>query len=575
MALGLGPKKPDDPDKSKKPAAAAPPPEKVHIEKVNIEPGPQKAATAPEPEFAAAPTEIPAPRTVPLPFGAEKPNANLQQAPAQRRTLTIGVTVAIYVIAAFFVWGIVAFLSSRYKMRPLDLTHQRTFTLATETRQLLKRLSQPLRITAIYRRAGEDRQRLFNEIGELVDLFKVESSLVSFQRLDPDRDPSALRELLTRTKVDSSEDKYNDSVVFEYGTRAALVPKLRIVEVETVKIGNRLVQQAKAFHGEFAFASALLNLLEDQIPVVDFVQGHNELDLEGSDSMGLMHARDLLREEKMKVRQLFLLEKLKIPDDTSVIVIAGPSEQFMQPEIAQLEKFLTRGGGLLLFCEPGSFTGLESLLSRYGVALGANRIFDLINKKVGASAFKLLINTMGKHLIVNPLANAHFTVPNARTIDKLPANPSLNPKLVRTELLWTSDSAWGETDLNNPKPAMNPEMGDRKGPLSMAMSVEIPPDAADPQSASRGGTRMVIVGSRDIFTNYTLRENGANGDLFQNIINWLSKRDRLTTARPKSPDRRPLQITEEQAKSAALFAYLGIPGLLALAGIFIWWRRRA
>jgi len=584
MALGLGPKKPDEPDKSKKLAAAVPR-EKVNIEKpnienVNIEPAPMKATISPEPETATAPVESPAPQTVKLPsarlpYGADRAEAALQAAPAQRRTLTIGVTVAIYVIAALFVWGIVAFLSSRYKMRPLDLTHQRTFTLAPETHQLLKRLSQPLRMTAIYRRAGEDRQRLFNEISELVDLFKVESSLVSFQRLDPDRDPSALRELLTRTKVDSNEDKYIDGVVLEYGTRATLVPKLRIAEVETVRIGNRLVQQAKAFHGEFAFASALLNLLEDQIPVVDFVQGHNELDLEGSDNMGLMHARDLLREEKMKVRQLFLLEKLRIPEDTSVVVIAGPSEQFMQPEIAELEKFLTRGGGLLLFVEPGTFSGLESLLTRYGVGFGSNRVFDLINKRAGAAAFKLVINTMGKHMIVDPLSNAHFIVPNARSVEKLPANANLNPRIVRTELISTSNNSWGESDLNNPKPTFNPETGDRKGPLPLAMSVEIPPDAADPQSAARGGTRMVIVGSRDIFANYMLRDSGSNGELFQNIINWLSKRDRLTTARPKSPDRRPLQITEGQAKSAALFAYLGVPGLLALVGVFIWWRRRA
>jgi hypothetical protein len=107
------------------------------------------------------------------------------------------------------------------------------------------------------------------------------------------------------------------------------------------------------------------------------------------------------------------------------------------------------------------------------------------------------------------------------------------------------------------------------------MAVNIPPDAANPKSMASGGIRLAVFGSRELFSNFWLVRAPANGDLFQNAVHWIAKRDRLATVRPRAPSVRILTITEEQVRWVALTAYGGVPALFLAVGLWIAWRRRA
>ncbi|MBI3817969.1 MAG: GldG family protein [Planctomycetes bacterium] len=552
MALGLGPQKPSDPEKPEKPEkpqipAAAPPP---------VPPAP-KSPPPPPPPTPPAPALPPPPKS------------------DGKRKLTIGFVVSIYIISAVAIWVFIAIVTTRFIPRPLDVTHIRTFSLERETQELLHRVNKPLRITALFTDDIPLRRQILDEIEELVDLLKIESSQIYYQRINPDRDPASTHELITRTKIDSREENYKNGIVLELGDRASLIPFRNFSHVEAVTISRVRSWQEKAFNGEHAIASGILNLLEDQHPNIDFVLGHGEMDTEDSKlDTGLLYAKNALLEEKMRVRQLFLLEKLKIPDDSSVVCVMGPTETFTAPEVMVIEKFLERGGGLFLCADPGRFTGLEMLLAKYGIEIGRNRVIDSSQKKAGGRSTIMLVKSFGDHPIVSPLKTSNIMISNASTVRKAGVNASLSPRLVRTELLWSSDRAWAESDLTNPKVSFNPETGDIKGPVPYAIAAEIPPDSNDPRAAARGGVRLVVAGSNELFTNFAFADIPANGDLFQNIINWLSKRDRLSTARPRSPDNRSFTITEPQAEALLIAAYFGVPGIFALFGFLIAWRRR-
>lgn len=559
MALGLNPKNTDDPgaprkDGSRPQPAAASPAAPVTLAAAG-------ALAAPvTPDAAAAPV---APAAIPAPA-------------AKRRKLSIGVTVALYVASAVAVWAVLALLTSRYAPRPWDVTKQRDFTLAPETRELLKRVNKPLRFTVVFGKAGDVRQHVVEETESLLDLFKTESRWVESRRLDPDRDPAGVYELTTRLRIENDPQKYRDTVAVEYGDRSLLVPSSRIAVVELVREGRKTVLQEKSFQGEFAFASAVLNLLEEQTLKVYFTAGHGELDTDDPNTGGMQYAKAALREEKFQVDTLYLLEKDEIPSDAAAVVVAAPQEPFDVQETVKLEKFLARGGGLFVCVAPRRFTNLETLLQRYGVELGQDIVVDPANKRASRSPTDLIVRKVGNHPVTAALGTSTLEVPACRSVRRFANNAVLDPKLQRTELCFSSEKSWAETDFTQfPKVTRNVEAGDLNGPVPLAMAVAIGADSSDPRRAAQGGVRLAVFGSREVFTNFWLARAPSNGDLFQNAINWLARRDRLASVRPRSPDLRPLALTEEQAQRLALLAYAGIPLVFLVSGIVVLWRRRA
>lgn len=592
MALGIGQSQTPEPQPPRKPAGEPASSEPAPTEPVSPPPSnvikeTTKEIVKNEPPPLAREAKIEVKDSAPAEVVLTKITGAAKAEPSvpagKRRKLTIGAMVGIYIALAVFVWILIAMISTRFLPRPWDVTQVRTFTLAPETRELIKRVGEPLHITTLFTEEGDVRKVVLSEIEDIVELLKIEStdifgtSKIYYQRINPDRDPAATHELISRTKVDSREENYKNGIVLELGKRAALIPFNRISVVELVSVARTRMWQEKAFHGETAIASAILNLMEDQHPNVDFVLGHGEMDTEDPNlKNGLLYAKNALLEEKIRVRQLFLMEKLKIPDDSSAIVILGPTEPFNAPEIAEIQKFLERGGGVFIGVEPGRHTGLDSLLARYGIEIGRNRVVDTLQKKAGAKlATTMLVKKVGDHPITAPLSTTNLMIANASTVRKTGVTASLVPRLNRTELLWSSESAWAESDLTNQKVSFNPEVGDLKGPVPYAIAAEVPADANDPKAAARGGIRLVVVGSKEIFSNVAFVDVPANGDLFQNIINWVAKRDRMATVRPRTPDLRTLTITEERAEQLALVAYFGVPILFAIVGFFIWWRRRS
>ena len=85
--------------------------------------------------------------------------------------------------------------------------------------------------------------------------------------------------------------------------------------------------------------------------------------------------------------------------------------------------------------------------------------------------------------------------------------------------------------------------------------------------------RFVVVGTSLFPANAFIRFQG-NGDLFGNMIAWLSSDEELISIRPKDPEDRRLQLTRGQVSSVFLMSVVFIPLMSIIAGIAVYWRRR-
>ncbi len=83
----------------------------------------------------------------------------------------------------------------------------------------------------------------------------------------------------------------------------------------------------------------------------------------------------------------------------------------------------------------------------------------------------------------------------------------------------------------------------------------------------------MVVGDSDFATNGWLEIPG-NRDLFLNMVNWLAQQENLISVRARSPEDRRVTMTAGQDRMIFWFTIAILPGLIFLAGIQTWWRRR-
>ena len=65
-----------------------------------------------------------------------------------------------------------------------------------------------------------------------------------------------------------------------------------------------------------------------------------------------------------------------------------------------------------------------------------------------------------------------------------------------------------------------------------------------------------------------------NLPLFMNTINWLAQQENLIAIGPRDPQDRRITLTAGQQQRILYLTVFIVPGLVLLAGIQTWWRRR-
>jgi hypothetical protein len=113
--------------------------------------------------------------------------------------------------------------------------------------------------------------------------------------------------------------------------------------------------------------------------------------------------------------------------------------------------------------------------------------------------------------------------------------------------------------------AVDPKKG-KKGPFALAASGTV-------QGTPAG--RFLVVGTSQWGQNRALGSRSlANGDLFMNMINWLSADEDLISIRPKTNEDRPLTLSTQKLNLAFWLSIVFFPLAVVCFGLATWWKRR-
>src|SRR5262249_6915305 len=112
--------------------------------------------------------------------------------------------------------------------------------------------------------------------------------------------------------------------------------------------------------------------------IVYFTEGFGEAGFQDAqDPKGFASAKLALEQENYEVKSLLLPSVEQVPDDASVVVLAGPTRPITEAAITALEGYLKRGGHLLALVGPRMGGGkLAPFLAGWGVKVGDDIVID-------------------------------------------------------------------------------------------------------------------------------------------------------------------------------------------------------
>jgi ABC-type uncharacterized transport system involved in gliding motility auxiliary subunit len=448
------------------------------------------------------------------------------------RTARYGVNAAVAVALLLALAGLVEAFSYRHNAR-LDLTENKRHSLSPQTIQLLRDLKIDVNAVAFFR-SDQPGKRVAEDL--LKQYERYAGGKLTWRVVDPDREPGLAR----RYAVESY-----GTVVLETKERSE-----KVLDAEEEKLTNGLVK-----------------LTREGKRTVYVVQGHGERDLGNSDRPGFSEAKTSMERANYEVKPLVLARQDKIPDDAAVVIVPGPRTELLAPEITALEAYLGKSGKVLVMLDPGivgsvQADGLIRMLARLGFEVGNNLVIELnpIGRLFGIGPEVPIIQQYESHPITRDLGGITTLFPVSRTVEVGKTPPA---GITVTPLARTSPESWAETDRESLRAGqVKPDPQDPKGPVAVAAV------------ATKDKARIVVYGTSNLAANQYLNLQG-NRDFFLNTVSWLAEQEDLISIRPRESKQSPVFLSAQQAQIAFVVPVLVLPGLVLVAGIVAFIRRRA
>lgn len=320
---------------------------------------------------------------------------------------------------------------------------------------------------------------------------------------------------------------------------------------------------------EGAILEAIQHLRPQKKRVLYFAQGEGEGELRAEHSSGYSGLWAALLTEGYEVRPFTSAAFTDIPADARALLFFGPRRRLEASSLTAIERHLESGGRLILALEPGSESGLEEILERFGgIRSPSDRlVIDPMAAAIEGQPRGLapLVNTYAKHPITAGLDTRTLTLfASARPLylERLPRRDDQIHKLAFTSRATILSDQLSLAQRNVLPPHI---AGTTPGREVLAIAGKYERDG---QVA-----RIVVFGDADFASNRYLRSL-YNLDLIMNAVHWVTEREAEITLRPKllNPYQEPLTPQD----SLRLFYTLGllIPELLLIATAIAWIRAR-
>ncbi|HJN03399.1 MAG: Gldg family protein [Nitrospinota bacterium] len=456
-------------------------------------------------------------------------------------------------IAIFLVIGVIVLIeaiSFKHHNR-LDLTASKLYTLSDQSIKVLKSLQKDVKVIAFFNETQRGEQQAFKD---LLDQYLYHSSRFSYEFVDPDKSPGKAK-------------KYQ---ITSYGTT--------VLESENKEEIISDIREEK-------LTNAILKLTRKGKKVIYFSKGHGEKNIKDINEPGYSFAKKAIEDSNYEIKDLVLPTTETVPEDSNLLIIAGPKKPILNTELETLKKYIEKGGKIFFMIDPGTASELGSFLEKYGIDLQDNIVVDKLSRIFGVDPSMPVVTQYGRHPIVKNFSTATF-FPLTRSVD-MTVNPVKGTRV--TSLMKSSSDSWAEI---NKVPfeigeAVFEEGKDIKGPISIGVVASLnekkdtperfrhdfDPKEDKPKDVKKKEGRIVVIGDSDFASNSRINILG-NSDFFLNIINWLLEEEELISIRPKQSTGQLFTLSKAQQKMIFWIPLVVMPALFIISGITVYKKRK-
>ncbi|MFA7576907.1 MAG: Gldg family protein [Candidatus Muiribacteriota bacterium] len=425
--------------------------------------------------------------------------------------------------------------------KEFDFTQSGRFTISEQTVRILNSLENDIEIISFFE--NEHKAAEF-QVSDLIERYRMHTRRINFRKINPINDPFTAQ----KHNITSS-----GTILFKYNDN-----EKKITEIS-----------------ELAFTNAIKEVAFGDKKVAYFIQGHGERKITGDGQDDISYAVHMLEQENYKVEELFLLQTGEIPEDASVVIIAGAEKKYEEFEIAALDNYIKNGGKVIVLIDPTK-QHFDEFLREYNLLPQNNIVIDQnpLAKFIGTNYVMPIVTAYSPHEITEGFELAlvlNWAMPVTPGYD---VEKQYSAKI----LAQTGEGSWGESDIERlfteGKAQFNPEE-DLNGPLTIAAISErklVSETETETENEDENSvySRILVIGNSAFISNSMVNTQG-NLDFFLNCVNFMAGFEDFIAIRPKKVVRELFQPTENQIVFFQWLSLVIVPliPLLIYFGIYL------
>lgn len=432
-------------------------------------------------------------------------------------------------VALVFLLVVIANYIAVKRNKTWDFSQTRSNTLSEQSIKIVKDLKNELKISFFYKDGTQGVDENRKAFRDLIKKYQDQSNLVKLEFFEVNQNPQKAE--------DYGVTKGSGLAFVEYGSK-----KNRIEKVD-----------------EQELTQAIIKVTREKMKNIYFVTGHGEADIEDSkEASGLNAFKLLIENNSFSVKTLNLVSQPQIPDDADAVLIIRPMRSFAAYETDEIEKYLKKGGNLLLALEPNKTVGLEKVLAKLGI-FAENNFIKSSFRGIGFIEGGTIGNLFSAS---SPVTKVFQNQADIVRFDWPMSFKKANvPEGVHVETLVGAD----ENAVAFRLPDVNTGML-TKGPYDFAYEVN---------GTFPGGEKpfqLLVFGDAEFFANHMLYQS-LNRDLALNATSQLAQEEGLISITPREVKRTELMVTTAKQGTFYMLLFL-VPLMLLIASISFWYQRR-
>ncbi len=406
-----------------------------------------------------------------------------------------------------------------------DMTTQARHSLTRESKAIVKLLDHPVRILTIMGPNKTQRMAVKN----LVEKYQTQKPDISLEFLNPETSPARVRTLKANT---------NGEVIIYYGDEEQRIHSL----------------------SERILSNALRRLAQPTVRRVLFVSGHQERKPLGHKNSDYYELLSRLADTGFSFGEISLVTQPIIPEDTNLLVIAGPIDKYFPGEVASILNYLGRGGSLLWLRESGSTnTELNALDIELGISPLPGRIVEANSQLFNIDSPTFVVVNQYPANPVTVDFNSITLFPEAIGLNVLP----MQEQTIRP-LLRSSDNSWTELGEIEGQIKFDENTRETRGPVLLGITID--------RERSNGNQRIAVIGDADFMAN-TWLGNGGNRTFSERLFNWLTADEHMVDLSSMVAPDREISIGNTTVLVMASVFLILLPLILFFLA-FLNWRTR-